>query len=198
MSTPSTDQASSPTETTAPTDSIDPTDTTAPTNSTDPTIAATAGDDLSRELAAERAHLITSRTALAQMRERAEALFATGGSVSGDPFAAESLGRQLARRIAELADDPTAPLFFGRLDFGTALEDHAGHSYHIGRRHVVDDIGEPLVLDWRAPMSRSVLPRQRARATGRRRTPPVRLGSPPARHGLGSDHQLRGRAPRSR
>ncbi len=144
MSTPSTDQAHSPTDT------ADPTSSTAPTST-----APISDNDLSRELAAERAHLATSRAALGQMRERAEALFATGGSVSGDPFAAESLGRQLARRIAELTDDPTAPLFFGRLDFGTALEDHAGHSYHIGRRHVVDDIGEPLVLDWRAPISRS-------------------------------------------
>jgi hypothetical protein len=145
MSTPSTDQTSSPTETTDPTNNTNPTESAAPTSE----------DDLARELAAERTHLTTSRAALGQMRERAEALFATGGSVSGDPFAAESLGRQLARRIAELTDDPTAPLFFGRLDFGTALEEHAGHSYHIGRRHVVDDIGEPLVLDWRAPISRS-------------------------------------------
>ena len=31
---------------------------------------------------------------------------------------------------------------------------HAG-SYHIGRRHVTDDAGEPMVLDWRAPLSRT-------------------------------------------
>src|SRR5215467_16265445 len=87
--------------------------------------------DLSNELTAERIHLIESRAALARMRERAEALYATGDTVSGDPFAAESLGRQLARRIAELTDDPAAPLFFGRLDFGgtaeaepAALDDH--------------------------------------------------------------------------
>jgi DNA helicase IV len=147
MSTPSTDQASSPTDSTDPTRSTDPTDTTHPTRSADPM----SDNDLSRELAAERAHLVTSRTALAQMRERAEALFATGGSVSGDPFAAESLGRQLARRIAELTDDPMAPLFFGRLDFRVPTVER----FHIGRRHVVDDIGEPLVLDWRAPISRS-------------------------------------------
>src|SRR5215813_10869175 len=113
---------------------------------------------LTKELAGERAHLVRSRAALARMRERAEELFRTGDTVSGDPFSAESLGRQLARRIAELTDDPAAPLFFGRLDFGDgagADEDHAGHTYHIGRRHVVDDHGEPMVLDWRAPLSRS-------------------------------------------
>ena len=107
--------------------------------------------DLSAELATERTHLLESRAALARMRDRAEALFATGETVSGDPFAAESLGRQLARRIAELTDDPSAPLFFGRLDFvGPAAE-----RFHIGRRHVVDDLGEPMVLDWRAPLSRA-------------------------------------------
>jgi DNA helicase IV len=110
---------------------------------------------LDQELDAEREHLIESRAALARMRERAEALFAGGDKVAGDPFAAESLGRQLARRIAELADDPSAPLFFGRLDFGDDSTEHAGHGYHIGRRHVVDAIGEPMILDWRAPLSRS-------------------------------------------
>lgn len=107
--------------------------------------------DLDSQLTAERAHLVASRAALRRMREHAEELFATGSTVSGDPFSAESLGRMLARRIAELADDPLAPLFFGRLDFaGDPTE-----RFHIGRRHVVDDRGEPLVLDWRAPISRS-------------------------------------------
>ncbi|MCX4387212.1 AAA family ATPase [Micromonospora peucetia] len=156
--------------------------------------------DLDLDLEAEREHLTTSRAALAQMRERARALFVTGDQVAGDAYAAETLGRTLARRVAELADDPTTPLFFGRLDFGPAPDapladtppggaspgdappgnasltgaspaggrpgdpgdgpdgwhaDHAGRRYHVGRRHVTDDRGEPLVLDWRAPVSRS-------------------------------------------
>ncbi|TCB92835.1 AAA family ATPase [Micromonospora zingiberis] len=110
---------------------------------------------LDDELAAERAHLSDSRAALARMRERAEALFATGDKVAGDAYTAEQLGRHLARRVAELADDPRTPLFFGRLDFGHADADHAGRRYHVGRRHVTDEQGEPLVLDWRAPVSRS-------------------------------------------
>ncbi|MFE9202623.1 HelD family protein [Micromonospora sp. NPDC007230] len=128
---------------------------------------------LDLELAAERAHLETSRAALRRMRERAEALFATGDKVAGDAYTAEQLGRHMARRVKELADDPTTPLFFGRLDFGgradsrhsggTADSRHSGDAepddivgvYHVGRRHVTDDLGEPLVLDWRAPVSRS-------------------------------------------
>ncbi|WP_433393933.1 HelD family protein [Micromonospora sp. KLBMP9576] len=128
--------------------------------------------DLDLDLDAEREHLAISRAALARMRERARALFSTGDQVAGDAYAAETLGRTLARRVAELADDPGTPLFFGRLDFGAATgtppggerpgdepggwhPDHAGRRYHVGRRHVTDDRGEPLVLDWRAPVSRS-------------------------------------------
>jgi DNA helicase IV len=104
--------------------------------------------DLDTELAAERNHLRESRAALARMRGRAEALFSTGDKVAGDAYTAEQLGRHMARRVLELADDPTTPLFFGRLD----IEESA---YHVGRRHVTDDSGEPMVLDWRAPLSRS-------------------------------------------
>jgi DNA helicase IV len=104
--------------------------------------------DLDTELAAERDHLIESRAALRRMRGRAEALFDAGSEVAGDPYGAEALGRTLSRRVAELADDPSTPLFFGRLD----IEDV---DYHIGRRHVTDDAGDPMVLDWRAPLSRA-------------------------------------------
>ncbi|MGI5211493.1 HelD family protein [Plantactinospora sp. CA-290183] len=104
--------------------------------------------DLATDLASERAHLAASRTALRRMREHAEALFSTGQDVAGDAYAAETLGRTLSRRVAELADDPSTPLFFGRLEF-------ADGDHHIGRRHVTDPVGEPMVLDWRAPLSRS-------------------------------------------
>ena len=100
------------------------------------------------ELRAERTHLAESRAALRRMRGRAEALFATGDQVAGDAYAAETLGRTLSRRVAELADDPATPLFFGRLDIDEL-------DYHVGRRHVTDDAGEPMVLDWRAPLSRA-------------------------------------------
>ncbi|TDC36475.1 AAA family ATPase [Micromonospora sp. 15K316] len=121
--------------------------------------------DLDDELASERAHLESSRAALRQMRERAEALFATGDKVAGDSYTAEQLGRHMARRVKELADDPTTPLFFGRLDFGGDAERRSGGDtdpddevvgvYHVGRRHVTDELGEPMVLDWRAPVCRA-------------------------------------------
>jgi len=114
---------------------------------------------LEHDLATERAHLTASRAALRRMRERAEALFSTGDGVAGDAWSAETLGRTLARRVKELADDPNTPLFFGRLDFtdsaAGATADDERTRYHIGRRHVTDEAGEPMVLDWRAPVSRA-------------------------------------------
>ncbi|RZU51483.1 DNA helicase IV [Krasilnikovia cinnamomea] len=104
--------------------------------------------DLDTELAAERHHLTESRAALGRMRDRAQALFATGENVAGDAYTAEQLGRTLSKRVAELADNPDTPLFFGRLDLDAG-------AYHVGRRHVTDDAGEPMVLDWRAPLSRA-------------------------------------------
>ena len=105
-------------------------------------------DDLDLELAAERRHLSESRAALRRMRGRAVDLYNSSSEAVADPFGAEALGRALSRRIADLADDPSTPLFFGRLDIDE-------HPYHVGRRHVTDDAGEPMVLDWRAPLSRS-------------------------------------------
>jgi DNA helicase IV len=100
------------------------------------------------ELELERVHLQTSRAALKAMRERAEVLFTVGDRVAGDAYTAEQLGRQMAQRIKELADNPDTPLFFGKL----TLDEK--EIFHIGRRHVTDAAGEPLVLDWRAPLSR--------------------------------------------
>nr|WP_203926407.1 AAA family ATPase [Virgisporangium ochraceum] len=105
--------------------------------------------DLDSDLASERHHLTSSRAALRRMREHAQALFSTGDKVAGDAYTAEQLGRHMARRVRELADDPNTPLFFGRLQL---VEDNR---FHIGRRHVTDEAGEPMVLDWRAPISRS-------------------------------------------
>ncbi len=64
-----------------------------------------------------------------------------------DAWASERLGAARAERLRALAVDPGVPAFFGRTD--------GGHeSFHIGRRHVRDDAGQPVVIDWRAPMSR--------------------------------------------
>ncbi|MFD6179130.1 MULTISPECIES: HelD family protein [unclassified Isoptericola] len=98
------------------------------------------------ELDRERAHLERARQELARMRERTAGLTAH----AGDRISAEALEHTLARRLAQLADDPHVPLFFGRLDHD---EPSGGEVFHVGRRHVSDTAGDPLVVDWRAPVS---------------------------------------------
>jgi DNA helicase IV len=96
-------------------------------------------------LDAERAHLVRARSGLHAMQEQARSL----GDVAGDAFSSESLGKSKARRLKELADDGVTPMFFGRLDYASTDE-----TFHIGRRHVLDGAtGDPLVVDWRAPIS---------------------------------------------
>jgi DNA helicase IV len=104
------------------------------------------------ELDDERAHMVASRKALADMRERAKQI----GDVAVDAFASEALGKARAQRLKALVDDGTTPLFFGRLDQAETDE-----TFHIGRRHILDTRGDPMVVDWRAPIA---LPFYRATA----------------------------------
>jgi len=88
------------------------------------------------------------------MREDVLSLRAMGG----DPVSEEYLKAELYHRAEALKDIPDTPLFFGRLDYAdepAAGDDGiAGHSFHIGRRHVHAPDGTPAVIDWRAPVSR--------------------------------------------
>lgn len=104
-------------------------------------------DDLHSELANESDHLTKSRAALNAMRERAAALTDAGG----DGFASEALGLWRQLRVKALTDDGNTPLFFGRTDHNEGT--YRDESFYIGRRHVADDSGDPLVVDWRAPVS---------------------------------------------
>jgi DNA helicase IV len=118
---------------------------------------------------AERAHLAQSREFLRLMRENVLAL--SENPMAGDRVSLEFLKADLYRRAEALKDLPDAPLFFGRLDYqeapwdaeqvgpaGSAGAPQPGESteqtLHIGRRHVADPAGTPVVIDWRAPVSR--------------------------------------------
>ena len=107
-----------------------------------------------------------SREFLRLMREDVLSLRAMGG----DPVSEEYLKAGLYHRAEALKDIPDTPLFFGRLDYagspetgnsGTGIsgteggdDGVAGHSFHIGRRHVHAPDGTPAVIDWRARVSR--------------------------------------------
>ncbi|WP_217143101.1 AAA family ATPase [Streptomyces sp. AC627_RSS907] len=116
-------------------------------------------------LARERAHLAASRAALRAMREDVESLDIT--DVTANWVNAAALEHQIELRIKALADLSDTPLFFGRLDHlhapgaeraegadGERPHPEAAYqSLHIGRRHVHDTDGDPMVIDWRAPVA---------------------------------------------
>ncbi|MCY0927406.1 AAA family ATPase [Streptomyces sp. H27-H1] len=90
------------------------------------------------------------------MREDVEALDIR--DVTANWVNAIVLQAQIDDRIKALADLAHTPLFFGRLDYlhapGAELSEGAeGEQFYIGRRHVHDAGGDPMVIDWRAPVS---------------------------------------------
>jgi DNA helicase IV len=128
-------------------------------------------------LTAERAYLLKSREFLHLMRQDVLSLKALGG----DPISEEYLKAALYHRAEALKDLPGTPLFFGRLDYradaplGTGLQASPeaqagahgqGETFHIGRRHVHDPGGHPVVIDWRAPVSRPFYRASRAQPMG--------------------------------
>lgn len=122
-------------------------------------MSATAPDSLDdprAPLTRERTHLADSRAALRAMREDVEALDIK--DVAANWVNATVLARQIDERIKALADLSDTPLFFGRLDYLHApgaeqAEGAEGERFYIGRRHVHDADGDPMVIDWRAPVS---------------------------------------------
>jgi DNA helicase IV len=122
------------------------------TEHTKPTDTQRSGAD--HVLTAERDQLRRSREYLALMREHVLSL----KPMAGDRVSQEYLKADLYHRAESLKDIPDTPLFFGRLDYradqGQTEDGVAGHSFHIGRRHVHAPDGTPAVIDWRAPVSR--------------------------------------------
>nr|WP_251076681.1 AAA family ATPase [Streptomyces benahoarensis] len=111
----------------------------------------------------ERDHLAASRAALRAMRADAEAL--NIADVTANWVNAKVLQGEIDARIKALADLAHTPLFFGRLDYlhapgldpsegGAGADGGPGdENFYIGRRHVHDAHGDPMVIDWRAPVS---------------------------------------------
>ncbi len=124
--------------------------------STPPDSAMSAPDPSDDPLSRERTHLTHSRAALRSMREDVESLDIR--DVTANWVNAEVLSRQIEERVKALADLSHTPLFFGRLDYlhspgADQAEGAEGERFYIGRRHVHDADGDPMVIDWRAPVS---------------------------------------------
>ncbi len=137
------------------------------------------GDD--PVLAAERDYLRSSREFLRLMRENVLSLRAMGGDRVSEEYLKADLYHR-AQALIDLPDTPLffgrldyaagglpagadgsgADVPERRPDTGGARGDArefrpetvAGERFHIGRRHVHDPDGRPVVIDWRAPVSR--------------------------------------------
>jgi DNA helicase IV len=103
------------------------------------------------EVTAEQDYLDDAHDALSAMRSRAESLLEDVRSAGNPDLDYQAA---LVHRVHVLAES-ARPLLFGRID------PESGESWHIGRRHVEDQRGDPVVVDWRAPVS---MPFYRARS----------------------------------
>ncbi|MFG2472705.1 HelD family protein [Streptomyces canus] len=109
---------------------------------------------LKEALHRERIHHDRCRAALAAMIDGAQEQVVVGEDVSASGADAEVLGYQLRSQAKEMRELPEGPLFFGKLDFDHG--DHAGQAYHLGRLRITEHpAAPPLVVDWRAPVSRA-------------------------------------------
>ncbi|MFH8794786.1 HelD family protein [Streptomyces sp. NPDC017941] len=114
---------------------------------------------LDEALGRERRHHDLCRAALAAMVDGAQEHVVTGEQVSASGADAEVLGYRLRSRAKEMRELPEAPLFFGRVDFDAHAPeagDHRGQRYYVGRLRITEHpSAPPLVVDWRAPVSRA-------------------------------------------
>ena len=78
------------------------------------------------------------------MRQRVLSLSAHAGDAASE----QQLRTVLDERLLALEDDPETTLFFGRVDHAEPAE-----RFYIGRRHVHDEDGGPVVIDWRADVA---------------------------------------------
>jgi DNA helicase IV len=95
------------------------------------------------DLEAEQAYLHYAYDCLDAMRRTVRGLMTT--DVAANAAAHEALMEMFATRLVDLESDQA--LCFGRIDRTD------GDRYYIGRRHVRDEEGDPVVVDWRAPVS---------------------------------------------
>lgn len=98
------------------------------------------------DVALERARLRFAQDCLDEMRRRTAARVDDHDVLAANEADAEAVKWQLRLRLASL-DDEAGGLCFGRID------DEADQRWYIGRRHVEDGAGAPVVVDWRAAVA---------------------------------------------
>jgi DNA helicase IV len=113
------------------------------------------------ELSAEQAYVDHAYGCLESARDRAKRLRSIvevgRGGTEQARWEREVIEENIATRLSQL-DLGESSLVFGRLDTDA---DHGQDTFYIGRMSVADDDQEPVVVDWRAPISEAFY-----RATG--------------------------------
>lgn len=100
----------------------------------------------------EQSYLNEARVALDEMREQANAVLEFGEQIVREENTVDSrvVRAHLQERSASL-ELGESTLAFGRIDEDPVLAD--GDVWYVGRRHIEDANGEPLVVDWRVPVA---------------------------------------------
>lgn len=109
-------------------------------------------DDRHPDHAAEQAHLRRARRALEAMDERTARAVEFAEQRVHDEDSADARiarGHLLDRRAA--VDVGAVALCFGRIDEDPVIAD--GDHWYVGRRHVEEADGTPVIVDWRAPVA---------------------------------------------
>ncbi|HTN78934.1 MAG TPA: hypothetical protein VMK16_04595, partial [Acidimicrobiales bacterium] len=103
------------------------------------------------DLEAEQAYIAAAYDHLAAMQGRTSAVFRTAldDARRGDTNA-DAQAMHLGKRLAQL-DVGALALCFGRID--EDANEGLADTFYIGRRHVETPTGDPVVVDWRAPVS---------------------------------------------
>ncbi len=101
------------------------------------------------ELGAERAHLSVARGSRDRMIQRLEAV---DPKSAADKYTAEYVEVTVWEALESLRS-PGAGEFFGRIDEPAPGDATTIERWYIGRRHIEDDQHDPVVVDWRAPIS---------------------------------------------
>ncbi|MBW3537775.1 MAG: AAA family ATPase [Actinobacteria bacterium] len=95
------------------------------------------------ELESEQSYIDYAYDCMSRMRRRAKEVRTTANAPATHRDIVEY---ERERRLAALAGDGSA-LCFGRID------EAGGDKWYVGRRHVEDSAGEPVVIEWRAPVA---------------------------------------------
>jgi DNA helicase IV len=101
------------------------------------------------ELADEQARLVHARACRDRMIERLERVDPAGAA---DEITAEYVEMTVWEALDSLRS-PGAGDFFGRIDLPAPQHPGVSERWYIGRRHIEDGRHEPVVVDWRAPIS---------------------------------------------